>query len=215
MARVIIQNGPEAGRSFEVPPTGLILGRVESTQCDIPLGGASVSSRHARLYFDGSRGSWYIRDLGSVNGTRVDGRPVDLAEVRDGSVLCLAEVEVRFSITDDIGVSSTPSASSGGFGGSASTGGGLGGTGEYGALRSNASFLKSISQGADIYLDHFDEAVAELRAALAKQDPAQAHLAVARIVDSGQLEKWLSELRGIREAEDNVLNNILDLLSTD
>ena len=213
MARVIIQNGPEAGRSFEIPPTGLILGRAQGSNCDVPLGGASVSSRHARLYFDGSRGSWYVRDLGSVNGTRVDGRPVDLAEVRDGSVLCFAEIEVRFSM-DDVGAA-VDSSSSGGLGGHGSAGVGVVGTGQYGALRSNASFLRSISQGADIYLDHFEGAVAELRAALAKQDPAQAHLAVARVVDSGQLEKWLSELRGIREAEDNVLSNILDLLGSD
>lgn len=205
MARVIIQNGPEAGKTLEIPPGGLVLGRAAGSSCDVSLGGASVSSRHARIYFDSSRGAWYVRDLGSVNGTRVDSRPVDLAELADGSVICFAEIEVRFSTSEEAPARVAPGAAAGG----------PPATGEFTALRSNASFLKSISQGADIYLDHLEGAVTDLRSALAMRDPAQAHMAVARVVESGQLEKWLSELRGIREAEDNVLDNILELLGTD
>jgi adenylate cyclase len=39
--------------------------------CDIPLGFASVSSRHCELEF--KDGYWFVRDLGSSNGTRVNG----------------------------------------------------------------------------------------------------------------------------------------------
>jgi len=40
---------------------------------DIVLGDRYVSSHHARLWWDGDQ--WQIEDLGSANGTHVDGKP--------------------------------------------------------------------------------------------------------------------------------------------
>ena len=51
--------------------------------CDCVLGDASVSRRHALLTFE--TGEWRLRDLGSLNGTYVNGcRVVDEAVVRPG-----------------------------------------------------------------------------------------------------------------------------------
>jgi len=50
----------------------ILVGR--SQDCDICLQDSTVSRRHAEISFDGSR--WSINDLGSENGTYLDGRPI-------------------------------------------------------------------------------------------------------------------------------------------
>ena len=220
MARVTVQTGPEQGRDFEVPERGVILGRASGPSCDIGLGGASVSSRHARIYFDAGRSAWFVRDLGSVNGTRVDGRSVDLSELREGSAICFSDVEVTFSLESMPSLApsgDTGKLSDAGWGGGSpnhlgSSAGDGGSAVDIAALRSNASFLKSVSQGADLCLDNLESEIEALKRAMAMRDPTQAHLAVARVVDSGKLSSCLEELRNIRQAEVGVLGSIEDLL---
>jgi len=50
----------------------LILGRREG--CDIVLNFANISGQHCRMTIE--QGYWFIRDLGSRNGTKVDGRAI-------------------------------------------------------------------------------------------------------------------------------------------
>ncbi len=50
----------------------LIIGRREG--CDIVLKFANVSGQHCRMTVE--NGYWFIRDLGSRNGTKVDGSPI-------------------------------------------------------------------------------------------------------------------------------------------
>lgn len=66
----------------DIPLSGgrLVIGR--SPRVDVTLDGAHVSRQHAELTCDAS-GTWWVRDLGSVNGTIVNGvvlaRPQALA----------------------------------------------------------------------------------------------------------------------------------------
>ena len=59
------------------------LGRAAS--CDYVIHDATVSSRHAELARDPD--GWVIRDLGSLNGTRVNGWLVKEQRLRDGDTL--------------------------------------------------------------------------------------------------------------------------------
>jgi predicted component of type VI protein secretion system len=69
-----------------------VLGR--GSGCDVALGGDdSVSRRHAEVAVRG--GECVIRDLGSCNGTLVNGRFVEHARLRRGDVLTLGETEIR------------------------------------------------------------------------------------------------------------------------
>jgi len=69
----------------------LLIGR--SSICQLVLADDTVSRRHAELRVEDGR--WLLRDLGSSNGTWVNGRRVIEAEVRPGDLLHLGGAEVR------------------------------------------------------------------------------------------------------------------------
>jgi pSer/pThr/pTyr-binding forkhead associated (FHA) protein len=78
----------------DVRPAGpkVLLGR--SRDCDCVVSEPSVSRRHAELRRQGRH--WLVRDLGSRNGTRVNGlRVLEETEVRPGDRLSLGEVRFR------------------------------------------------------------------------------------------------------------------------
>jgi pSer/pThr/pTyr-binding forkhead associated (FHA) protein len=64
-----------------------------SSACQIVLGDDTVSRRHAELRYEDGR--WILRDLGSSNGTYVNGRLVTEAEVRRGDVVHLGGCRLR------------------------------------------------------------------------------------------------------------------------
>jgi FHA domain-containing protein/uncharacterized protein DUF1707 len=67
-----------------------VIGRAPS--CDLVVADDSVSRRHAMLFRDGDR--VIVTDLGSSNGTFVNGRWVTQAEVRPGDTLQLGQLDV-------------------------------------------------------------------------------------------------------------------------
>lgn len=69
----------------------LLLGR--SRDCDVVLGEESVSRRHACLLF--RDGHWVIRDLGSTNGTTVNGVTVGRCCLRPGDRVTLGHALVE------------------------------------------------------------------------------------------------------------------------
>ena len=71
-ARFFCQTGEFAGSSFEIADEAVI-GRDED---DVRLPAEVVSGTHARIYFDADRGGYFLEDLGSRNGTKLDGMPV-------------------------------------------------------------------------------------------------------------------------------------------
>jgi ABC-type multidrug transport system ATPase subunit/pSer/pThr/pTyr-binding forkhead associated (FHA) protein len=64
-----LQGGGEIHR---VGIAGLLIGRAE--QCDLRLDSRVISARHARVSLDA--GAWWIEDLQSTNGTKVDGQGI-------------------------------------------------------------------------------------------------------------------------------------------
>ena len=73
MATVTIVSGANAGRSYELGDRELVVGR--DSICEIALPMRTVSRRHAR--FGRDKQGFYIEDLGSVNGTFVNGQALD------------------------------------------------------------------------------------------------------------------------------------------
>jgi hypothetical protein len=83
-----------AGTNLEIGANRVTLGR--SADADVVIPHDNVSRRHALIWR--SDGSAWIRDLGSSNGTTVDGAPVGERPVplRSGSVVSLAGHRYRF-----------------------------------------------------------------------------------------------------------------------
>jgi pSer/pThr/pTyr-binding forkhead associated (FHA) protein len=70
----------------------MLVGRAPNCDCVLPED--CVSRKHAQLWRDGER--WYVRDLGSRNGTRVNGvRVIEATEVRRGDRLDLGGAPYR------------------------------------------------------------------------------------------------------------------------
>ncbi len=72
----------------------VLLGR--SGCCDVSVGGRSVSRVHAALVR--RRHAWWIEDLGSRNGTWLDGERVRERRLSHGDIVHLGSEPVRFSI---------------------------------------------------------------------------------------------------------------------
>ena len=80
----------------------LTLGRRES--CDVPLPFPNVSGKHCELSFQD--GYWYVRDLGSTNGTKVNGSVISLNQrkvLRPGDEITIARRRFKISYTPPAG----------------------------------------------------------------------------------------------------------------
>jgi hypothetical protein len=77
------------GVKHPLEPPGVVIGR--GTEADLRISDPGVSRRHVeiRVQPDADAVRVFLYDLGSTNGTRVDGRRVQQAELRDG-----AEVQI-------------------------------------------------------------------------------------------------------------------------
>ena len=69
MLTLLVLQGPDKGRRFELPDATTLVGR-ESRQ--LPLTDNTVSRRHCELVYS-ETGDWVLRDLGSSNGSYVNG----------------------------------------------------------------------------------------------------------------------------------------------
>jgi FHA domain-containing protein len=63
--RLVVTEGPLAGKVMELTGSPILLGRAQ--EATLVLEDDYASGRHARLFPQGSR--WFIEDLGSTNGT--------------------------------------------------------------------------------------------------------------------------------------------------
>jgi predicted component of type VI protein secretion system len=85
------------GRTEVLGSQGAVLGR--SRDSDIVVDDANVSRRHAEIRPSG--GSWVVRDLGSTNGVKVNGRRLDASRPQSlapGDVVELGTTRVVFEL---------------------------------------------------------------------------------------------------------------------
>lgn len=87
--KLFILNGDLAGKEFELKPPGLSLGRESDN--DISLTGAAASRYHLKFEFEDS--AWFLRDLNSTNGTKLNGVKINQRE--------------KLTRGDEVGVGST------------------------------------------------------------------------------------------------------------
>ncbi|MEZ0227849.1 MAG: protein kinase [Planctomycetota bacterium] len=90
-------SGTLSGQTFEfLGPRKVVIGRAGG--CDIGVFDNRVSRRHCSIDFEGGRAQ--VKDLGSANGTYVNGTQTGLGVLRAGDRLRLGDTEVRIDIQE-------------------------------------------------------------------------------------------------------------------
>ena len=94
------------GDSIPLLKKSLLVGRRES--CDVVLRFSNVSAHHCQLTLSG--GYWYVRDLQSRNGVKVNGVRVQEKRVDPGDILSIAKhkYEMVYSPVDNLGAMGPP-----------------------------------------------------------------------------------------------------------
>ena len=88
-----VEKGPKELRGVSMAVRGpVIVGR--SSGADIVIGASYVSARHARFSIMGQ--NLFVEDLGSTNGTTVNGQPItDPVALRNNDVVTVGDVSIR------------------------------------------------------------------------------------------------------------------------
>src|SRR5262245_40096771 len=97
MPSLVFLAGPIAGRRYKLADGDYIIGR--RSDCQIFVPDMRVSRQHARLWKDGE--AWQIEDLGSNNGTFVNGAKIQSATpVRHDDEILIANNRIRVESRD-------------------------------------------------------------------------------------------------------------------
>jgi predicted component of type VI protein secretion system len=91
MAKLVILNQGMTGRTLELNVERVTVGRVEENTFQIADG--SVSSRHAEILLRGT--DIVVKDLGSTNGTFINGEKISEATLKPGQTLRFGQVELK------------------------------------------------------------------------------------------------------------------------
>jgi hypothetical protein len=89
-----IESGPDAGHTHRAGDSALRLGR--SPDNDVILRDPATSGHHARLERRGDQ--FWIVDLGSTNGTLVNGEPIQEKQLSHGDRVTIGQNAVHFSV---------------------------------------------------------------------------------------------------------------------
>jgi hypothetical protein len=93
-AELTIESGPDGGHAHRLGDHALRLGR--SPDNDVILRDPATSGHHARLERRGDQ--FWIVDLGSTNGTLVNGEPIQEKELSHGDRVTIGQNAVHFSL---------------------------------------------------------------------------------------------------------------------
>ncbi len=87
------------GEDLPLKKERILIGRRDN--CDIVLRFPNVSGQHCRLHLE--QGYWFVEDLNSVNGIKVNGYRVSKKRLDPGVILTIAkhQFEIRYNPEDN------------------------------------------------------------------------------------------------------------------
>jgi len=83
-----------AGKRFPVSRARTVIGR--GSDADITVDDSSISRRHVEILWDGTRAQ--VNDLGSTNGSTLNGNRVDSAPLPPDSVIDIGRTRIVFQV---------------------------------------------------------------------------------------------------------------------
>jgi hypothetical protein len=92
---LVVRTGPDAGRSYLLDERPRTLGR--GSDCDLRWEDSALSRRHCQIRWEDE--VYVLQDLGSSNGTHVNGAAVRRAILRAGDRLQIGSIELEFKPT--------------------------------------------------------------------------------------------------------------------
>lgn len=99
---LIVLRGAQLGRRYLLNENYLVMGRSQQRADLVIPEDREISGRHCRIEYLPSRDAYVLRDLGSTNGTRVNGQKVESAELHDGDKLLVGAAILKFTFQDVI-----------------------------------------------------------------------------------------------------------------
>ena len=91
-ALVVRSGGGRAGETFHATSDRMLIGR--SPDCDVFLDDVTVSRKHAVLIE--RDGGFHVEDQGSLNGTFLNRKRIESAEIEDGDELQVGKYRLTF-----------------------------------------------------------------------------------------------------------------------
>ncbi len=83
-----------AGKRYPIVQARTVIGRGQ--EADIKVDDASISRKHVEILWDGSRAE--VHDLGSTNGSKLDGQPVATAILEPDSTIDIGRTRIVFRV---------------------------------------------------------------------------------------------------------------------
>lgn len=91
-AKLLVKLHGQGSRSIDLTADSFTIGRKPDN--DLPIDDHTVSSRHAKIVRVQS--VYFLEDLKSTNGTAVNGRPVERAQLHDADVITIGQHRIIF-----------------------------------------------------------------------------------------------------------------------
>lgn len=97
--RVVLTNAQDAVKSYQCGMADkIVIGR-DPAGCSLVLEDSAVSGRHCEIGLSGT--TFYVKDLGSSNGTFINGcriNPNVMTEIRTGCTMKLGRIDYRVTV---------------------------------------------------------------------------------------------------------------------
>ena len=93
-ATAMVQTGFYSGLEIEIDRERIVIGR--GRKADLALAEATISRAHASIGFDGKH--FFVDDLGSTNGTLVNGARIDRQRLKNEDEIQMGKLIIRVSL---------------------------------------------------------------------------------------------------------------------
>ena len=98
---LIVLRGAQIGRRYLLNEQALVVGRRAGKASLVIPGDPEISAAHCRIHYDPTRGAYVLDDVGSTNGTRINGTSVTgRTALDDGDKIVLGQTILKFTFHD-------------------------------------------------------------------------------------------------------------------